>query len=46
MYIKEEKVCNHCKEEMILTENDVLYGKDWYHKTCWDVNQERSVINT
>jgi len=46
MYLKKEKVCYHCKEEMVLTENDILYGKDWYHKTCWDVNQERSINNT
>lgn len=40
------KICFHCKEEMILAENDVIYGKEWYHKTCWDSGQERIVSNT
>lgn len=46
MYINKEKICHHCKEEMEIKENDVLFGKDWYHKTCWEVNQERTINNS
>ena len=26
------KVCAYCKNEMILTDNDILLDKSWYHK--------------
>jgi len=29
------KVCAYCKNEMVLSEEDILYDKVWYHKECW-----------
>ena len=29
------KVCTYCKNEMVLSEEDILYDKAWYHKECW-----------
>ncbi len=33
------KVCAYCKNEMILSKDDILFDKSWYHKECWPLTQ-------
>ena len=33
------KTCAYCKNEMILSEDDILFDKSWYHKECWSLTQ-------
>lgn len=28
-------VCNFCKKEMILDEQSVIFGSNWYHMVCF-----------
>jgi hypothetical protein len=28
--------CYWCKQSLEISEGDVLYGTQWYHKSCWD----------
>ena len=32
---KKFKLCAYCKNEMVLSEEDIFYDKAWYHKECW-----------
>lgn len=32
--------CSECKEEIQLSEGDVIYGDKWYHKSCWKQTQK------
>lgn len=29
--------CSSCDKIMDISEGDILYGTQWYHKSCWDV---------
>lgn len=29
--------CTLCEKKMELVEGDVIYGKDWYHASCWEL---------
>ena len=28
--------CYWCKQSIEISEGDVIYGTQWYHKLCWD----------
>ncbi|HJU14116.1 MAG TPA: hypothetical protein VJ792_06620 [Candidatus Nitrosotalea sp.] len=34
--------CTFCGAEVGLVEGDVIYGKDWYHSSCWKAADGRS----
>lgn len=29
--------CTYCEQIMEIAEGDVIYGSNWYHKSCWDI---------
>ncbi len=30
------QICTYCKKEFQLSEGDIIYGKKWYHKDCFN----------
>lgn len=39
--------CYWCKQSIEISEGDVIYGTQWYHKSCWDtVEKEQNSKHT
>ena len=36
------KVCDYCKNHLMLAENDILFDRKWYHGHCWEEKTSKS----
>ena len=35
--------CSFCEQQIMeLSEGDIIYGSNWYHKPCWDIFENES----
>ena len=38
------QICTCCKKELQLSEGDIIYGNNWYHKDCFNGLGQNSKI--